>query len=159
MDPCLLTRTDKKGTVLIVLNVDDCLYIEDKNAIIFLEHELNEAGLSTTVENSLTDYLSCEIKIDEEAKRGTLRQPHMIKNLKSKFGDMVKNSQVYQTPGTPGTGVIRPVDETDKIYPREQKLYRSGVGMLLYLVKHSRPDIANTVIELSKSMDGRLQLE
>ena len=26
--------------------------------------------------------------------------------------------------------------------------------MLLYLVKHSRPDIANAVRELSKSMDG-----
>ena len=31
--------------------------------------------------------------------------------------------------------------------------YRSGVGMQLYLVKHSRPDIANAVRELSKVMD------
>ena len=35
----------------------------------------------------------------------------------------------------------------------EQKKYRSGVGMLLYLIKHSRPDIANSVWELSKVMD------
>ena len=28
--------------------------------------------------------------------------------------------------------------------------------MLLYLVKHSRPDIANPVRELSKSLDGAL---
>jgi hypothetical protein len=35
-----------------------------------------------------------------------------------------------------------------------QSLYRSGVGMLLYLVKHSQPDIANVVRELSKCMDG-----
>ena len=34
------------------------------------------------------------------------------------------------------------------------KIYRSGVGMLLFLVKHSRPDIANAVRELSKMMDG-----
>jgi hypothetical protein len=33
-------------------------------------------------------------------------------------------------------------------------MYRSGVGMLLYLVKHSRPDIANAVRELSKCMTG-----
>ena len=32
-------------------------------------------------------------------------------------------------------------------------LYRSGVGMLLYLVKYSRPDIANPVRELSKVLD------
>jgi hypothetical protein len=36
----------------------------------------------------------------------------------------------------------------------EQSLFRSGVGSLLYLVKHSRPDIANAVHELSKVMDG-----
>ena len=31
---------------------------------------------------------------------------------------------------------------------------RSGVGTLLYLTKHRRPDITNPVRELSKSMDG-----
>ena len=29
-----------------------------------------------------------------------------------------------------------------------------GVGILLYLVKHSRPEIANTTKELSKANDG-----
>jgi hypothetical protein len=29
-----------------------------------------------------------------------------------------------------------------------------GVGMLLYLVKHSRPDISNSIRELSKVADG-----
>ena len=33
-------------------------------------------------------------------------------------------------------------------------MYGSGVGTLLYLTKHSRPDITNPVRELSKSMDG-----
>jgi hypothetical protein len=39
----------------------------------------------------------------------------------------------------------------------DQALFRSGVEMLLYLVKHSRPDIANAVQELSKVMDGATQ--
>ena len=34
----------------------------------------------------------------------------------------------------------------------KQTRYRSGVGMLLYLVKFSRPDIYNSVRELTKSM-------
>jgi hypothetical protein len=34
-----------------------------------------------------------------------------------------------------------------------QKNYRSGVGMLLYLIKYSRPDISNAVRELSMCMD------
>ena len=32
--------------------------------------------------------------------------------------------------------------------------YRSGVGTLLYLTKHSRPDISNPVRELLKTMDA-----
>ena len=35
-----------------------------------------------------------------------------------------------------------------------QTFYRSGIGMLLYLVKYSRPDIANCVRELAK-MSGK----
>ena len=36
-------------------------------------------------------------------------------------------------------------------------IYRSGVGMLLYLIKHSRPGIANVVQELSKVLDGPMK--
>ena len=48
-------------------------------------------------------------------------------------------------------------DESKCIYKEEQKLFCSGVGKLLYLVKHSRPDIANTVRELPKVLDGATQ--
>jgi len=41
-----------------------------------------------------------------------------------------------------------------RLSPLSDELYRSGVGMLLYLTKHSRPDISNAVRELSKVMDG-----
>jgi hypothetical protein len=62
--------------------------------------------------------------------------------------------QRYKTPGTPGIGVKRPnADVRVKVDAMEQELYRSGVCMLLYLVKHSRPDIANVVRELLKVVD------
>ena len=38
--------------------------------------------------------------------------------------------------------------------PEEHETYRSGVGTLLYLTRHSRPDICNAVRELSKTMDA-----
>ena len=41
----------------------------------------------------------------------------------------------------------------DKVSPKEHETYRSGVGSLLYLTKHSRPDMCNPVRELSKTMD------
>ena len=62
--------------------------------------------------------------------------------------------QSYTTPGTPGKIMIWEKDEAQLISKEGKKLYRSGVGMLLYLVKHSRPDIANPVRELSKVLDG-----
>ena len=33
-------------------------------------------------------------------------------------------------------------------------MYQLGIGMLLYLVKHVRPDLANMTRELSKANDG-----
>ena len=66
-------------------------------------------------------------------------------------------SATNRTPETPGQEIVRPIkDEQSEplVSSEDQALYRSGVGMLLYLVKHSRPDIANVVRELSKVMDG-----
>ena len=59
----------------------------------------------------------------------------------------------YKTPGTPGQGLVR-VEENEKAVSNdEQTEYRSGVGMLLFLTKFSRPDISNAVRELSKMND------
>jgi len=102
----------------------------------------------------LKDYLSCEIKLDKKRKMGWIGQPHLLKDLEEKFGEMTEHLVEYRTPGTPGIGVSRPTDGDDGIDSERQTIYRSGVGMLLYLVKHSRPDISNAVRELSKSVSG-----
>ena len=60
----------------------------------------------------------------------------------------------YKTPGTPGFGVVWPKDDSERISLEMQSDCIGGVGMLLYLVKYSRPDIANMVRELTKCMDG-----
>ena len=61
----------------------------------------------------------------------------------------------FKTPSPSGFGVIfRPgEDSEDCLRNEEQMLYRSAVGSLLYLVNHSRPDLANSVREFSKVMD------
>ena len=61
--------------------------------------------------------------------------------------------RIPSTPGTPHTVLSRADDDAELLSGSEQKLYRSLVGKLLYLIKHLRPDIANTVRELSKHMD------
>ena len=49
---------------------------------------------------------------------------------------------------------MRPLSDDELITPSEQTEYRAGVGSLLYLLKHSRPDLSNCVRELTKVMDG-----
>ena len=50
--------------------------------------------------------------------------------------------------------MVRSLDGKAMVSKEKQANYRLGVSMLLYLVKHLRPDIVNTVKELSKSLDG-----
>jgi antitoxin component of RelBE/YafQ-DinJ toxin-antitoxin module len=49
---------------------------------------------------------------------------------------------------------MRPEKGDPILTPKQQTKYRSVVGTLLYLVKHSRPDISNPVRELTKVLDG-----
>ena len=77
-------------------------------------------------------------------------QPHMVKKIIKEFGDEVKGLPKYVTPGTPSQGISRPAEGEEIQDQKIQSRYRSGVGMLMYLIKHSRPDLANAVRELTK---------
>ena len=47
-----------------------------------------------------------------------------------------------------------PVDDTEKILLRTKNYFCLEFWMLLYLVKHLKPNIINMTQELSKVMDG-----
>jgi hypothetical protein len=89
----------------------------------------------------------------EDTKQILILQPHLINALQAKFGNEVEKKRVYKTPGTPRFKFARPSNDDDTIDGNLQSEYRSGVGMLLYLTKYSRPDLCNVVRELSRCMD------
>ena len=151
-DPCMMMRKNEHGVCYIAIWVDDSLLIGHEAAIEQTIKDLKNSGFGLKIEGELDDYLSCEITFDRDNKIGWIHQPHLIKKIEKKFGPMVMKLQSYKTPGTPGGSILR--NPIDKVDAEKQKIYRSGVGMLLYLVKHSRPDIANAVRELSKALDG-----
>ncbi len=70
------------------------------------------------------------------------------------FGMKIENMRTYETPASSGTHVISCDGDEAKQSDEEQFEFRSGVGSLLYLLKHSRPDLSNSVHELLKVMDG-----
>ena len=77
-----------------------------------------------------------------------------IESLKKKFREQVMGKWNYKTPDMPNCLIVWPTNNSKKISVKDQKLFWFGIGLLKYLVKHSKPDIANTVWELSKVMDG-----
>ena len=157
-DPCLLVRRNDKGTVYFGVWVDDSLVIGDTKAIDDALDDLKKRGLVLKIAGSLKDYLSCEITFSEDGKQAWVHQPHLLKKLEGKFGKMVMDLQEYRTPGTPGHTIMRNPENVTRVTEEEQALFRSGTGMLLYLVKYSRPDIANAVRELSKVLEEMLRI-
>jgi hypothetical protein len=151
-DPCMMVQRNNKGVCFIAIWVDDLLLIGHDDAIEQTIHNLKAHGFGLKIEGELDDYLSCKITFLKDNKMGWIHQAHLIKKIKKKFGPLVKGLQRYTTPSTPGGLILR--NPLSRIDAHKQKIYRSEVGMLLYLVKHLRPDIANAVRELSKALDG-----
>ena len=109
---------------------------------------------SATIQHNLADYLGCEFHMNKVKTRGWLGQPSIIKSLEQKFGKRAMKERLCLTPGTARFTARRLENPEDKVSPEEHETYRSGVGTVLYLTKHSRPDICNPVWRLSKTMDA-----
>jgi hypothetical protein len=102
----------------------------------------------------LEHFVGCHVIESEQKDMIRIHQPKLIKNMKLHFGKLITTQRMFATPASPRTLVIRPEKGDVLISKENQGIFRSGVGMLLYLVKHSRPDIANATRELSKVADG-----
>ena len=83
-----------------------------------------------------------------------LHQRKIIIKLLQDFNQEIKDLKFKGFPMGNLTKVTRPLDDSqDLLSTNKQVRYQSGVGSLLYIVKNSRPDINNSVRELSKRMD------
>jgi hypothetical protein len=98
-------------------------------------------------------FVCCHIIGNKEKDTIYIHQPKLIKHLEEEFGSYVTTGKVNITPGAPKYVVMRPEKGGPLLTSEQQTKYRSGIGMLLYLVKHSRPDISNAVRELTKVLD------
>jgi hypothetical protein len=153
-DSCLLKKQTEKGIIIIIIYVDDCLVLGHEQEVKKILKQVEEV-FDITRSKDVEDFIGCNIERDQDMIY--LSQPDLIKKLIGKFEDKITNLQDYDTPAPANFRVVRPKDEEMKLSDQEQSLYRSGVGSLLYLLKHSRPDLSNSVRELSKVMDGANQ--
>ena len=101
------------------------MIIGDDSSIDNLINNIKKSGLKLTIEESLEDYLSCEIVFSEMHDRAWIGEPHLIQRLIERFGDKVKKFQHYLTPGSPNTGIRLVKDD-------EEKLCRRSIFILLW---------------------------
>jgi hypothetical protein len=93
-DPCLFTRKNSDGEIIICLYVDDCGMMGEKEAIISTSQALSK-HFSVKV-TSMDAYVGCSY-IDTEGGL-LLHQPRLLKRLRDKFGSVVSKLPVYNTP-------------------------------------------------------------
>ena len=151
-DPCMLFKENNLGICIIIIYVDDMLIIGKKEQLQEFATVIQKE-FSVKIQHNLADYLGCEFHMNKEKTRVWLEQPSIIKSLEQKFGKRAMKERLSMTPGTPRFTTRRLENKEDNVNAKDHETYRRGVGTLLYLTKHSRPDISNLVRELSKTMD------
>jgi len=148
-DPCLYYTWTMRGLVLWISWVDDCLVCGNAEAVKIAKRQMMERFDCDEV-GELTEYIGCKLHRDDESIKMT--QPVLLQSFKEEFGATVGDG-VPRTPATPGD-VLRQGEPEHQLKDDDQRIYRSGVGKLLHLMKWTRPDILNAVRELSRFMSG-----
>ena len=93
----------------------------------------------------LNEYVG--VKIDKKDNAVKLTQPVLIQSLEDEF-EIPKDTPKH-LPAPLGKDLL---SDGERLSPKDEKIYQSGVGKLLFLMRYSRPDILNVVRELSKWM-------
>ena len=86
---------------MVIIYIDDGYFQGDKPAMDQMIEQLRAEGIKLKVEDSMEDYLSCQVLFSKDGKRGWLGQPHMVKKLLNSFGDDIQGLRKTKTPGTP----------------------------------------------------------
>ena len=138
---CLLKKVNKNGFITIGVYVDDNLVIGDNKAIEAFLKDIKEYFEITTTD--VDNFIGCTIKNGEDQLE--LSQSDLIKKMMREFGKEINGMKEYETPAPNRFKVVRSNNDKMKLNIDDQTRYQMGVGSLLYLVKHSRPDLTNSV--------------
>ena len=147
-DPCLFFKWDEIwGLVMWLTWIDDKLCIANPQRV---EHEKNTIMQHFKCDDvgPVKDYIGCKLEVNDNDRSIKMTQPVLVQSLSDEFEDIPQGANPL-TPARPGN-ILTKGDESDKLNPELHSRYRTGVGKLLYLAKHSRPDIANAVRELAR---------
>jgi Reverse transcriptase (RNA-dependent DNA polymerase) len=147
-DPCLFfKRNQDKELSIWILWVDDLLTIGKPSVITMAKHDMMCQFECDNV--GKIEFLGNKIEIDHFSKTAKFTQPVLLQGLKDEF--VLKKGKV-KLPATAGSILSYKGEGVKHLSPEKQRDFQSGMGKLLHLSKWSRPDIKNSVQELSHGM-------
>jgi hypothetical protein len=142
-DPCLYFMWTALGLILWRSWVDNCLVggeeggLKAKASMIEL-FDYDNVG-------KRKEYVGCKIDKDQEAGTMRLTQPVMIQSFKDEFE--LPEGKSSNRPAIPGT-VMSEGEVKNQVNDKIQSTYQSGDGKLLHIMRWTRPEIMNSVMEL-----------
>lgn len=143
-DQCLFYKVGKFRPIILRLYVDDSACLghpaDIKTTMMLISEEFK-----ITSEGKLNDFLGCDIIRREKEKTCWLLQPHLIKKLSQKYGHLISKFSKTLTLGSPRKIMHKCKDTEERLNEEDHSEYRSGVGSLLYLLKHFRPELSNPI--------------
>ena len=130
-------QKDEFEATMMMIYADDYLLMRDENEKMKHTDEKCEAKEKKSTMS------------DENEKAKHMEEESEKKEMKVKDLDI---------PNRHGTHVTKPTrNEKEKLKKKNQRQYRSEVGLLIYLLKHVRIDLFNSVRELVKVIDGAMK--
>ena len=150
VDTCLYIYTDSDGTVLyVIVYVDDLIpssgsldLIQRFKASVAADFKIKDLG-------QLEHFLGIHINYDRLTKQVTLDQTAYINGIIHKFG-FADCTPITSPASVEPLSISMAASTAADIAFMETVPYRSAVGSLLYAAVVSRPDISNSVREVSR---------
>ncbi|VEU33926.1 unnamed protein product [Pseudo-nitzschia multistriata] len=151
-EPCVFFKWKAKQLVVFVLWVDDCCISGPKELV--LQEVKDFTGLWDCKDlGELKEYVGCRVERTKDWIR--LTQPVKVQRFIDEFnckGNNGPSQRAPSTPAEPGSVLEFNKESEPAINNKRQTKYRSGVGILLHMMRWSRPDVLNAVRELSSYM-------
>ena len=149
-DACLQFKWMPSGNLMMWISwIDDCAIIGEKSEV-KLEKERMKQIFECDDGGEMKEYIG--VKLEMDRNRGWMRMTNPV--IIQSFQDEFELSSNAPPNPAPAGSILKRGEENDNINKKDQKIYRSGVGKLLHVMRWSRPDILNRVRELSRYMAG-----
>ena len=150
-EPCVFYKSVNKQTVLFILWVDDCCICGNKEAVLQAVKDFTSLWDCKDL-GELKEYVGCKVDWTEETIQFT--QPVKVQRFIDEFGcwGTSTGDKAPPAPAPPGLVLEYNKELEAPMLDRKQILYRSGVGILLNVMRFSWSNVLNRVRELSRFM-------